>query len=101
MNQVCRRNSRNANGGLNICTIVSRAEAKKPSTVLIGLAIVSGRIKSGLLSGRWAAAWICESFRQASTNGRPRLGQIISAVDPLYGMRSVTSGTMTARIRFS
>jgi len=58
MNQVCKRNSRNANGGLNICTIASRANAKKPPTALIGLVIVSGRIKSGLLFGHWAAAWV-------------------------------------------
>ena len=75
MNQVCRRNSRNANGGLNISTNVSSAKAKKPPTALIGLAIVSGRIKTGLLSGRSSAAWICWSFRQASTDGRLRLGK--------------------------
>jgi hypothetical protein len=60
---------------LNICTIVSGAIAKKPPTALIGLAIVSGRIKTGLLSGRSSAAWICWSFRQASTDGRLRLGK--------------------------
>ena len=38
-NQACKMNSRHANGGLNICTKVSSAIAKKPPKARTGLAM--------------------------------------------------------------
>jgi hypothetical protein len=80
---------------------VQRQSKMKPPTALIGLAIVSGKDQDPpsfwSLVGRMDLLVLPSGVYQRPSPTR----QIMGAVDPPYGMRPVTQGTMTRRIRFS